>query len=92
MITYNSVVARIVLVDVDLDEVGPRVGPAVAAGLAAQTEGGWSVAVGKEDPGHVELRGRYHHGAEDDHCQEDALGQCHPPGHRDHHSLNSDSR
>ena len=70
MVTYNSVVARIVLVDVDLDEVGPRVGPAVAAGLAAKTERGWSVAVGKEDPGHVELGGGDHHRAEDDHCQD----------------------
>ena len=69
-VTYNSFIARIVLVNVDLHQVWPRVRPAVAAGLAAKTERGWSVAVRKEDPGHVKLGGGGRHRAEDDHCQD----------------------
>ena len=85
MCTYNSVVARIVLVDLDLDQIWPRVRPPVAAGLAAEAEGGRGVAVGEEDAGNIELGcgdqgGEGRQGEEEDHSR---------PGHSDHLSLSA---
>ena len=41
----------------EAENVRPGGGPGVAAGLAAQTEGGWAGAVGQQHPGHVQLGG-----------------------------------